>query len=78
MLKYLTITFAAVVGGWLAAAASVATIALFVDIIGYSMSWYSSPWLIFGLYVAPAVVVSICPLPFVVQKVYYFIYCKHC
>lgn len=71
--KYLAITLAVVLGGWLVAAAAVAIIALFVDQIGFSMSWYSSPWLIFGLYVIPAVGVSASVLPFIVQKVYVYI-----
>ncbi|RZC42917.1 endoplasmic reticulum metallopeptidase 1-like [Asbolus verrucosus] len=57
-LKYLTLTFGAIIAGWVAAAVFVLVVALIVDKIGYSMSWYRNPWLIFGLYAAPTVAVS--------------------
>lgn len=64
-LKYFALTFGAIIGGWIAAAVFAVLISLLTDKIGYSMSWYGNPWLIFGLYVAPTVAFSSALLPFI-------------
>lgn len=43
--------------------------AFFVDIIGYSLSWFSQPWMIFGLYFIPFIfIMAIFPALFVGGK----------
>ncbi|KAJ3638374.1 hypothetical protein MTP99_001746 [Tenebrio molitor] len=64
-LIYFSLTFGAIIGGWIAAAVFVVLISLLTDKIGYSMSWYGNPWLIFGLYVAPTVAFSSALLSFI-------------
>jgi MFS family permease len=64
-LKYFALTFGTILGGWIAAVVFAVLISLFTDKIGYSMSWYGNPWLIFGLYVAPTVAFSSALLPFI-------------
>ncbi|XP_044265898.1 endoplasmic reticulum metallopeptidase 1-like [Tribolium madens] len=66
--KYLAMTFGAIIGGWVLAGIFVVLFALFVDKIGYSMSWYANPWLIFGLHAAPTVALSTVLLPFINKK----------
>jgi MFS family permease len=64
-LKYFALTFGTILGGWIAAVVFAVLISLFTDKIGYSMSWYGNPWLIFGLYLAPTVAFSSALLPFI-------------
>lgn len=62
-------TFGAIIGGWVIAAIFVVLLALFIDKIGYSMSWYANPWLIFGLHAAPTIALETILLPYISQKV---------
>ncbi|KAJ3649732.1 hypothetical protein Zmor_021456 [Zophobas morio] len=61
-LKYLVLTFGTIIGGWILAGVFVILLALLIDKIGYSMSWFTNTWLIFGLYVIPTVGLSTFPL----------------
>lgn len=50
---------------WIATFGVVYFIAVVLDGIDYSMTWYGSPWLIFGLYVAPIILCACASLHFV-------------
>lgn len=59
--KYFGVTLASVVGGWLLAVIFVVVVAFVIDALKFSMSWYGSPWIAFGLYAVPAVGALVCP-----------------
>jgi len=53
--KQLAIAVLVTAISWLFVACAIAAITFTLDRTGHAMSWYSSTWLVFGLYVAPAV-----------------------
>lgn len=48
--------------GWILAGLSIFLIAYLLDWTNNTMSWYANPWIVLGLYVAPAVGISSCLL----------------
>ncbi|XP_076259381.1 endoplasmic reticulum metallopeptidase 1-like isoform X2 [Rhynchophorus ferrugineus] len=62
-LRYLSITTAAIVGSWLLAGIFVMILAVVLDCLGKTMSWYANPWTTFGLYIIPVIGISGC-LPY--------------
>jgi hypothetical protein len=57
-IKCLSLSFGVIIGGWIIAAIFVVSIAIFLNAVEYDMSWYSNPWILFGLYVAPIIGLS--------------------
>lgn len=56
--KYMGLTLGAIISGWLLSAVFVAILGVILDSIKYPLSWYGSPWIIFGLYCAPTLAIS--------------------
>ncbi|CAG9768481.1 unnamed protein product [Ceutorhynchus assimilis] len=61
-LKYFGVTITLIVVSWLLAAVFMVALALVLDLLNKTMSWYGRPWFIFSLYVVPTFVLSGCLL----------------
>lgn len=66
--RYIGITTAAILASWIIAAIFVLILAVALDLLGKTMSWYANPWIIFGLYVVPTFALSGCLLYFTSHK----------
>ncbi|KRT78797.1 Peptidase [Oryctes borbonicus] len=59
---YLIVTSLVLLLSWVFTVIGIIGISTLIDALNYSMSWYGSPFLIFGLYVVPTVMLSSIPL----------------
>ncbi|GJQ79156.1 hypothetical protein Trydic_g5407 [Trypoxylus dichotomus] len=59
---YLIVTALVLFFSWVFTVIGIIGIGTLIDGLNYSMSWYGSPYLIFGLYVVPTVMLSSVPL----------------
>ncbi|XP_022913826.1 endoplasmic reticulum metallopeptidase 1-like [Onthophagus taurus] len=51
-----------IIAGWVLAVISTILMGVFLDWVNHTMSWYSKPWLLIGLYVIPSCVSCYLPL----------------
>ncbi|KAF2903089.1 hypothetical protein ILUMI_03105 [Ignelater luminosus] len=68
-LKYVGLTFGAMVLSWIISGLVALGIAKIIDILKYNMTWYSHPWIILGLYIAP-IVCCCCSLTMILNNFY--------
>ncbi|KAF2903090.1 hypothetical protein ILUMI_03106 [Ignelater luminosus] len=54
-IKYLIVTFGALLLGWNLSAIPVFAVATILDILGFSMRWFNNIWLLVGLYGTPII-----------------------
>lgn len=50
---YLGVTAVGILSGWVVAGIITVIMALIIDALKFSMSWYNNPWIILGLYAIP-------------------------
>ncbi|CAH0551529.1 unnamed protein product [Brassicogethes aeneus] len=63
--KYLLLSIGAILLGWALSFIFGVTLAYILDKLNYSMTWFSNPWLLIGLYSTPTVFISCLPLFFI-------------
>ncbi|XP_066140903.1 endoplasmic reticulum metallopeptidase 1 [Euwallacea fornicatus] len=57
-LKFLPVATGAILGSWILSVLFVVVLAILLDLLGKTMTWFGQPWLIFGLYVVPVLGLS--------------------
>jgi len=69
-LKHLGLATCTIALSWLAALVIVQLMGHALDWHGHSLSWYTNTWLVFGLYVAPALI-TLLVLAMLAKKLFY-------